>query len=297
MASIQTKMLDEDGVARDAFTRLAAAADEFEGYAHPHAERIAAISTELAKLFGLGRADRASLRIAALAHDLGEVAMRRDYIRRAAPLTFEERLDLARHPVIGEQEAARAGADRGAQLLVRWHQEWWNGTGYPDALAREQIPLAARILRVADAYAALTDARPFRPALTEEEARKHLTEWAGLEFDPRVVRAFLTLRNLPALRSYARRDEEFVPDDAATPQAETTSDAPRSEAEEWNVGGHIPEAGTNPYVQRAVMDAPQEDAILDINQNSGGAQDSGTLANDDQDSDALTKADILDRHA
>lgn len=286
MASIQTKRSDEDGVARDAFSRLAAAADEFEGYAHPHAERIAALSIELAKLFGLGRADRASLRLAALAHDLGEVAMRRDYIRRAAPLTFEERLDLARHPVIGEQEAARAGADRGAQLLVRWHQEWWNGTGYPDALSREQIPLAARILRVADAYAALTDARPYRPALTEEEARKHLVEWAGLEFDPQVVRAFLTLHNLPALRSYARREEEFTPTDTATMmQAETTNDAPRSDVEEWNVGGHIPEAGTNPYVQRVESNA--ESAILDLNQSSDGEQDSA----------ALTQADTLDRHA
>ena len=237
-------------IAREAFTRLAAAADEFEGYAHPHAERIAALCSELAKLFGLGRADRSSLRLAALGHDLGEVAMKRDYIHRAAPLTFEERLDLARHPVIGEQEAARAGADRGAQLLVRWHQEWWNGAGYPDALAREQIPLAARILRVADAYAALTDARPFRAALTEEEARRHLTEWAGLEFDPRIVRAFLSLKNLPALRSYAPRDEGAATNGAAMPDL-VAGDAWTSSVkeEEPHAGGYIPEMGTNPYVQ------------------------------------------------
>ncbi|HYG09193.1 MAG TPA: HD domain-containing phosphohydrolase [Pyrinomonadaceae bacterium] len=229
MASIQTKVSDEDGIAREAFARLAAEADEFEGYAHPHAERIAALSSELAKLFGLGRADRTSLRLAALAHDLGEMAMKRDYIRRAAPLTFEERLDLSRHPVIGEQEAARAGADRGAQLLVRWHQEWWNGAGYPDALSRENIPLAARILRVADAYAALTDARPYRPALTEADARRHLTEWAGLEFDPQVVRAFLTLNNLPALRSYASRSDD-APVVGATNASEPPGDASNNNA-------------------------------------------------------------------
>ncbi|HEX9918803.1 MAG TPA: HD domain-containing phosphohydrolase [Pyrinomonadaceae bacterium] len=250
MASIQTKVSDEDKIAHEAFTRLATAADEFEGYAHPHAERIAALSAELAKLFGLGRADRSSLRLAALAHDLGEVAMKRDYIRRAAPLTFEERLDLARHPVIGEQEAARAGADRGAQLLVRWHQEWWNGAGYPDALSREQIPLAARILRVADAYAALTDARPYRPALAEADARRHLAEWAGLEFDPQVVRAFLTLNNLPALCSYARRDED------ATTQAEPAGDASSGKVDEWNAGGHPPERETNPYAERTTESAP-----------------------------------------
>src|SRR5918998_2400295 len=147
-------------------------------------------------------------RLAALAHDLGEVAMRRDYIRRAGPLNEDERLDLARHPVIGEQEAARSGADRGAQLLVRWHHEWWDGTGYPDALRREQIPLPARILRAADSYAALTDDRPFRRALTVEAARKHLAEWAAIEFDPRVVRALLALADVPELRSYARRGSD-----------------------------------------------------------------------------------------
>ncbi|HUQ33898.1 MAG TPA: HD domain-containing phosphohydrolase, partial [Pyrinomonadaceae bacterium] len=187
--SIQLDFSDSERNAGEAFSRLAAAADDFEGYDHPHAARIAKLADAVAKLFHLAQHDRASLKIAALAHDLGEVAMERDYIRREGSLTEDERLDLARHPVIGEQEAARAGADRGAQLLVRWHQEWWNGAGYPDALHHEQIPLGARILRVADAYAALTDARSYRPAQTVNEARRHLEMWAGLEFDPRVVRA------------------------------------------------------------------------------------------------------------
>ncbi|MCA1555304.1 MAG: HD domain-containing protein [Acidobacteria bacterium] len=282
MASLQMKLTNEDGIAREAFTRLATAADEFEGYAHPHAERIAALCSELAKLFGLGRADRASLRLAALAHDFGEMAMKRDYIRRATPLTFDERLDLARHPVIGEQEAARAGADRGAQLLVRWHHEWWDGTGYPDALRREQIPLAARILRVADAYAALTDARPFRSALVEEQARWHLAEWAGLEFDPNIVRAFLSLSNLPALRSYASLDEEAA--------AKTTPDvtpnvmmggSSKSEIQAPHVGGYIPEMGTNPYVQR--VEASVQSTPVDNAQSSDGDQDAASLAKTDTD--------------
>lgn len=190
------------------FARLAASADEFEGYSNAHAARIARIADEIAKLFHLAQQDRSSLKLAALAHDLGEVAMKREYIGRKGPLNDEERIDLMRHPVIGEQEAASSGADRGAQLLVRWHQEWWNGTGYPDALRHEEIPLAARILRVADAYAALTDSRPFRPARTAEEARKHLAAWAGLEFDPRVVRAFFSLEHFPELDSFARTQEE-----------------------------------------------------------------------------------------
>jgi HD-GYP domain-containing protein (c-di-GMP phosphodiesterase class II) len=200
--------MENERVASESFMRLASATDEFEGYAHPHATRIARLADALAKSFHLAQQDRSSLRLAALAHDLGEATMERDYIKRAGSLTDDERRDLARHPVIGEQEAARGGASRGTQLLVRWHHEWWNGTGYPDALRREQIPLAARILRVADAYASLTDARPFRPARTEEEARKHLIEWAGLEFDPHVVRAFLSLSSIPELKSYAKNSLE-----------------------------------------------------------------------------------------
>lgn len=173
--------------------RLAASADEFEVYTEPHAMRIARIADEIAKRFHLGRADRAALRVAALAHDWGELHMQRDYIKRADALSADERLDLARHPVIGESEAARVGLSRGAQLLVRWHHEWWSGAGYPDALRGEEIPLAARILRVADGYAALIAARPYRPSMTREAARTHLGEWAGLEFDPHVVNVFLSL--------------------------------------------------------------------------------------------------------
>jgi HD-GYP domain-containing protein (c-di-GMP phosphodiesterase class II) len=188
----------------ETFRGLAIEADEFECYPNPHAARIAVIADQLARSFNLGGHDRFSLRSAALLHDLGEVAMAREYIQRPGSLTAEERIDLARHPIIGEREAARAGADRGAQLLVRWHHESWNGSGYPDGLRFEQIPLGARILRVADAYAALTDARPFHAPYSESRAREHLLEWTGLEFDPGVVRALLSLEPVKELQSYAR---------------------------------------------------------------------------------------------
>ena len=122
-------------------------------------------------------------------------------------------MDVQRHTVIGEQEAAKNGLSRAVQLIVRWHHEWWNGGGYPDALCRERIPLAARILRVSDTYAALTDARPFRGAISEDEARKYLTEWAGIEFDPAVVKMFLSLENLLELNSFAETAETENPSD------------------------------------------------------------------------------------
>jgi HD-GYP domain-containing protein (c-di-GMP phosphodiesterase class II) len=229
---------DGDRALGEAFLRLSSTVDEFEGYAHPHASRVARLADALAERFRLSRADRSSIVFAALLHDLGEMTMKREYIKREGPLTEAERLDLARHPVIGEQEAARAGADRAVQLLVRWHHEWFAGLGYPDALRGEQIPLGARILRVADAYAALTDARPWRPAGTAREARKHLGLWAGIEFDPSVVLALLSIEGLPELRSHTveRRESaaEAVPADRPAPAPEPAAEpeAPREKADE-----------------------------------------------------------------
>jgi HD-GYP domain-containing protein (c-di-GMP phosphodiesterase class II) len=193
----------QDNATSKAFLQLATAADEFERYDHPHAARIARIADEIAKKFHMAAQDLTSLRAAALLHDLGEVAMEREYIQRAGRLTDDERMDLSRHPVIGEQECARVGADRAVQLLVRWHHEWWNGCGYPDALRQAEIPLAARVLRLADSYAALTDTRPYRPAMAEDEARKAIIAHAGIEFDPKVVLAFIELDPIDEMHAVA----------------------------------------------------------------------------------------------
>lgn len=212
MVSVQTTDLI-DRAAAEAFVQLAKTTDKFERYDNPHAQRVAAIADEIANAFHLARHDRGSLHAAALLHDLGEVAMERDYIQATGALSMDERLDLARHPVIGEREASRVGADRAAQLLVRWHHEWWNGAGYPDSLRREEIPLAARILRVADSYAALTDARPYRPAMTEEAARREIIDRAGIEFDPGIVKVFLSLDRIDELESFAKPEDEQLPPD------------------------------------------------------------------------------------
>lgn len=192
--------------------KLARSIDQFEGYQNPHASRISILADAVARVFNMASHDRHALKQAALIHDIGELVMNREYIRAGRILTEQEHIDMQRHPVIGEQEAARRGLSRAVQLLVRWHHEWWNGAGYPDALRREQIPLAARILRVADTYAALTDARPYSPAIPETEAKRYLTEWAGIEFDPAVVKAFLSLEDLPEMRSFAQDSAEAIKD-------------------------------------------------------------------------------------
>ncbi len=177
---------------------LSARIDEFEGYRSVHGRRIASIADALASYFNLASRDRIFLQQAALLHDIGEMNMNREYIASSRVLSPNERFDLERHPVIGEQEAAKLGLSRGVQLIIRWHHEWWNGGGYPDCLENEQIPLAARLLRISDTYAALTADRPFRRALGVDAAKRYLIEWAGIEFDPAVVNAFLAVSNAAA---------------------------------------------------------------------------------------------------
>jgi len=187
----------------DELMRVGRLIDEFEGYPNPHSLRIATLADALAQHFDLATHDRRALQQAALIHDIGEMIMGRDYVTANRNLTEQERIDLQRHPVIGEQEAAKRGLGRAVQLIVRWHHEWWNGSGYPDTLERETIPLAARILRVTDTYAALTDTRPYSVPISASEAKRYLSEWAGIEFDPKVVRAFLSLEGIEELRSFA----------------------------------------------------------------------------------------------
>jgi putative nucleotidyltransferase with HDIG domain len=196
------KNIMQDSTVEENLLKISALMDEFEGYEHPHAARVAVLADAVAQKFNLASHDRLALRQAALVHDIGEVVMNRNYIQIKRLLTEQERVDMQRHPVIGEQEAAKRGLSRAVQLLIRWHHEWWNGVGYPDGLERQQIPLAARILRVVDTYVALTDRRPYSEAIPESEAKRYLIEWSGIEFDPKVVKIFLSLVDIKEIESF-----------------------------------------------------------------------------------------------
>lgn len=171
--------------------RLADRIDSFERYSQPHSKLMAELATHLARRLGLTESDISAVAEAALLHDIGLYAMSSAYCHSPDALSFQERLDLWRHPVIGEQQMAKREASRHAQLLVRWHHEWWNGSGYPDALAFEDIPIGARILRAVELYSAVTSDRPYRVALSDEAALETLRSSAGIECDPHVVKALV----------------------------------------------------------------------------------------------------------
>ncbi len=179
--------------AGDRLLKLALETDRVEGYTEPHAVMIARLAEAIGKELGLHGIDLSALKFAALAHDIGERGMKRNYLLSPHALTWEERLDLWRHPILGEQAAAELKLSRQTQLLVRWHHEWWNGQGYPDGLSGEAIPLGARILRAVDSYCALISGRPYRQSYELVEAEQHIADMAGVEFDPLVAKLLLML--------------------------------------------------------------------------------------------------------
>ncbi len=127
--------------------------------------------------------------LAALLHDLGKLALPGTILLKPGPLTAEEWTVIHRHPEIGSQMLSLVGADLG--LIVAAHHERWDGGGYPRGLAKEAIPLEARILSVVDAYDAMTSSRVYRrQPLSHEKARVELQRCSGSQFDPRVVAAF-----------------------------------------------------------------------------------------------------------
>jgi hypothetical protein len=173
--------------------KIAIETDRVEGYSEPHSIVIARLSETIGIQMGLHGSDLTALKFAALAHDIGERVMKRNYLLRPNGLTWEETLDLWRHPILGEQAAGELRLSRQTQLLIRWHHEWWNGLGYPDGLAGEAIPLGARILRSVDSYYALISDRPYRQRFEMLEAEQIIADLAGLEFDPRVAKLLLAI--------------------------------------------------------------------------------------------------------
>ena len=177
----------------ETITRLAERIDRFEKYTGPHARLMAEMAVRLARRFGLTQTDVHAIAEAALLHDIGLYALSPAYHSSTEALNLEQRMDLWRHPVVGEQQMAKRDSTRHAQLLVRWHHEWWNGSGYPDMLAFEDIPIGARILRAVELYSALVSDRPYRSRLGEQEALESFKSSAGIECDPYVVKAMIAL--------------------------------------------------------------------------------------------------------
>ena len=157
-----------------------------------HARGMAEMAVAVARRLGLEGEALDEVARAAELHDVGKVAVPDAILGKPEALDGEEWAFMRRHPVLGERILSGAAAMRPVARIVRSTHEHWDGSGYPDGLAGEEIPLGARIVSVCDAYAAMTSERPYRPPFDAALAARELRRGAGSQFDPSVVEAFLT---------------------------------------------------------------------------------------------------------
>jgi putative nucleotidyltransferase with HDIG domain len=166
-----------------------------------HSQRVTEVTVELSRRMGLPEADEVHLRRGALLHDIGKIGVPDHILLKPGELTVEERAVMQTHPQIARQILSHIEFLAPALAIPFCHHERWDGYGYPQGLAGEEIPLAARIFSVVDVWDALLSERPYRAAWPEPEVLAHIEGLAGTQFDPRVVYAFLRWRREARMRS------------------------------------------------------------------------------------------------
>lgn len=162
-----------------------------DSYTKQHSERVTAYALQIAEVMELAPEDKDALRFGGYLHDIGKIGVRDTVLTKPTRLTPEETAEIRLHPVIGGNIIKPIRFFPRERDLILHHHENFDGSGYPDGLAGEAIPLIARVLAVADAYDAMTSSRPYREALTHARAVDELTRCSDSQFDSRVVRAFL----------------------------------------------------------------------------------------------------------
>jgi len=180
--------------AAEILLRLVAALDHHDRITSGHAERVRAYSAALGRELGLTDDELDRLNWAALLHDIGKLGVPPEILNKAGRPTEDEWQSLRRHPLLGEELVEPLREWLGEWIgAVGAHHERWDGTGYPRGLAEDEIPRAGRIVAIADAYDVITSARSYKKPTSAVDARAELVRSAGTQFDPRFVRAFVSL--------------------------------------------------------------------------------------------------------
>jgi response regulator RpfG family c-di-GMP phosphodiesterase len=208
---------------RETVVALAHALESKDGGTGAHSERVRRYATALAQAVDPYLLEEPSLEYGFILHDVGKMAIPDAVLGKREPLTEPEKRLLRTHPVLGEQMVGKAALLRGHGVeVVRSHHERWDGTGYPDGLRREEIPLAARIFSVADALDAITSDRPYRTARAFSEGVQTIVGQSGKQFDPSVVATFVD-REEELRRIYEEFNLERLP--ASLRRADDPADA------------------------------------------------------------------------
>jgi HD-GYP domain-containing protein (c-di-GMP phosphodiesterase class II) len=156
-----------------------------------HGARVAALAEPVARRLGWDENRIAGLRFGGPLHDIGKLSVRREVLRKSGPLSMDELTEIRTHPAAGAALVAPLRFARHALPYVLFHHERWDGSGYPTGLSGSSIPIEARLLGVADAFDAMTSARPYRQALPTDRAFAEIAICAGAQFDPVVAELFL----------------------------------------------------------------------------------------------------------
>lgn len=179
-----------EGAYRSTLKALTAALETRDSETHGHSERVVSYSLRLGREYGLNAEQMKSLEFGSLLHDIGKIGVPDSILRKPAKLTEEEWVRMREHPMHGQQILRGIEFLQGAARVVAQHHEKWDGTGYPLGLRAEEIDICARIFAVADAFDAITSDRVYRRGKSYEAAAQELDDWAGRQFDPKIVEAF-----------------------------------------------------------------------------------------------------------
>jgi putative nucleotidyltransferase with HDIG domain len=173
-------------------TALAEAVDKRDPFTSKHSWRVKTIAGDIGRIMRLNDADLEALEWGGLLHDVGKIGVPDAVLLKQDRLTKDERMQMNSHPVLGAEIIQPVSRLSRELPIIRHHHEWYNGSGYPDRLIGDEIPLLARVLHVADSFEAMTAARPYRMTpLSPEQAIAELRKFAGIQFDPKVVDAFV----------------------------------------------------------------------------------------------------------
>ncbi|MBE9501531.1 MAG: diguanylate cyclase [Dehalococcoidia bacterium] len=174
---------------------LAAAVDARDHYTYGHSRNVSKHAVAIGKALGLSRRKLQRLRIAALLHDIGKIGLSDSMIRKPGPLDEAEWVMMRKHSALGATIISHTPELADCAPALRHHHEWQDGSGYPDGLKGEDIPLEARIIAVADAYDTMTTPRAYRETLSPQEALEELRRCANTQFDPQLVETFTRVAN------------------------------------------------------------------------------------------------------
>jgi len=194
---------------REMFTQtigaLAEAVDKRDPFTAKHSHRVKEIAVDIGRVMRVNDAELEALEWGGLLHDVGKIGVPDNVLLKQERLNREERMIMNAHPVLGAEIIAPVTKLAAELPIIRHHHEWYNGSGYPDRLIGDEIPKLARILHVADAFEAMTAARPYRMTpLTTEQALSELRKFAGVQFDPVMVDAFVRTRHVDGVPDAGR---------------------------------------------------------------------------------------------